>query len=67
MSDFIKKLCNQIETRPLTEKQEVQIGNIIAEGRPHGGLGNPQFPDGCECEDCEQWDKLNRLAKEHNL
>lgn len=37
----------------------IDVGeSIIAAGRPHGGMGNPQFPDGCECDKCEAWDKL---------
>ena len=33
--------------------------NYLAEGRPHGGR-NTQFPDGCECNLCQTWDRLNK-------
>lgn len=36
---------------------------IIPTERPHGGLGNHQFPDGCECDQCEKWDKWNKALK----
>lgn len=32
---------------------------IIDQGRPHTGR-NTHYPDGCECEQCENWDMLNR-------
>jgi hypothetical protein len=35
------------------------VDNFLAEGRPHGGR-NTQFPDGCECDICQNWDTLNR-------
>lgn len=42
---------------------KVVCEEIIASGRPHGGKGSHQFPDGCECEICENWDTLNRILK----
>jgi len=39
----------------------LRIEEWLAEGRPHGS--NQQNPDGCECEKCELWDKLNKRIK----
>jgi hypothetical protein len=33
------------------------VESYLANGRPHTGR-HAQFPDGCECEACENWDKL---------
>lgn len=35
------------------------VDNFLAEGRPHGGR-NTQYPNCCECDLCENWDRLNR-------
>lgn len=38
---------------------------IEAAGRPHAGINNPAFPDGCECEQCEAWDQLKKALSDH--
>ncbi len=38
------------------------IDNFLANGRPHGGR-NTAYPDGCECDLCQQWDSLSRERK----
>ena len=30
-------------------------------GRPHGR--NAQFPDGCECQNCEAWDAVEMIPQ----
>jgi hypothetical protein len=35
------------------------LDNYLAEGRPHGGR-NTAYPDGCECDICQNWDSLNK-------
>ncbi len=35
---------------------------IDAQLRPHGR--NSTYPDGCECEQCENWDRVNQSLKE---
>lgn len=37
---------------------KLRIEEFITEGRPHGS--NSTYPDGCECELCELWDRLNK-------
>lgn len=37
------------------EEVKLAVNTFLSKGRPHGG-----YPDGCECEICEQWDTLNK-------
>jgi hypothetical protein len=38
--------------------------DCVEEGRPHTRGDVPGCPNGCECEDCENWDEANRLLNE---
>ena len=39
------------------------LDNYLAEGRPHGGR-NTAYPDGCECDICQNWDSLNKRRQD---
>lgn len=45
------------------ERMRGALELIEACGRPHGGKGTVQFPDGCECEQCSAWDDCKKALK----
>jgi hypothetical protein len=46
------------------ERLAVALVNIAARGRPHAGSA-PGYPDGCECELCENFDSISRALAAH--
>jgi hypothetical protein len=53
-------------TEQKLELLKLAVDNFLADGRPHGGR-NTQFPDGCECDICQSWDKLNNARNNLDL
>lgn len=40
------------------------LENIHANGRPHSGMGNVAYPDGCECDQCGAYDSIESEAEQ---
>lgn len=63
MVEFARKLelqKNQLKKACASYRSSIIIQNILAEGRPHGS-NYYSAPDGCECDDCQNYDLLARL------
>lgn len=56
----IQRLTQQLATA-IAERDALLLilDNFLLTGRPHTGR-SVVYPDGCECELCEHWDKLNK-------
>lgn len=62
MVDFARKLereRDQLKRVCAAYHSSIIIQNILAEGRPHGS-NQYSAPDGCECDDCQNFDVLAR-------
>lgn len=60
ISDQRDTLQSQLASaREALESVQLYLHNVEANGRPHGGR-NTNYPDGCKCDHCEQFDWIKR-------
>lgn len=57
--DHFKQLAE--ERWQMCEKLAIILDVLTSEGRPHGGLGRTDYPDGCECDECQNYDSAKTL------
>lgn len=66
-TETIDKLFLELSlvSKAYTTRELVMIDlleTVAAAGRPHSA-STTTYPDGCECEQCEAWDRINKFCK----